>query len=147
MSRIFRLAVTGALAMTLAAPGSFGKDNKADRKSADAKVLDRNSYVCSGCFFGTSDYYYCFDTGDKLLIAYHKVPNINWKDHETNLLTRVRKQDQPWEPSGDSVKLTYDDKDVWVAGANGKEVKLRQNYQTDIFLHSQKCRAAVHKAE
>ena len=144
---MFRLLVVGSMALALLAPGSFGKSHKADRKSAEAKVLDRNSYLCSGCFFGTSDYYYCFDAGDKVLIGYHKVPQINWKEHETNLLTRVRKQDQPWVPAGDTVKLTYDDKDIWVAGANGKEVRLRQNYQTDIFLHDQRCRAAVHKAE
>lgn len=132
--------------LVLLAPVSFGK--KADRKAAEAKILDQNSYLCSGCLFGTSDYYYCFDTGDKILIAYQKVPQIGWKEHKTNLLTRVRKQDTPWSPGADKISLTYDDKMVWIAQPGAKkETRLYQNYQTDIFLHSAQCRAAIHKTE
>ena len=131
----------------LAAPMSFGK--KTERKTAEVTLLGSNSYICNNCFFGTSDYYYCFDTGDKTLIGYQKIPAMSWNDHNTNLLTRVRKSYVPWqsEPGTNKIKLTYDDKMIWVTGANGKEVKLRQNYQTDIFLHNAQYREAIHKTD
>jgi len=138
-------AVAFVALIAFAAPVSFGK--KADRKTASATVLDRNSYICSNCFFGTSDYYYCFDVGDKILIGYQKVPSLGWKEHETNLLTRVHKGYEPWSPASDKVDISYDDKSIYVTGADGKEARLHQNYQTDIFLHSAQCRAAIHKAQ
>jgi hypothetical protein len=137
-----------ALCLFLAAlsvPASFGK--KADRKTASATILDHNSYICGNCFFGTSDYYYCFDIGDKILIGYQKIPALSWKEHDTNLLTRVHKAYTPWSPEGDKLNLTYDDRAIWIDRGDGKETKLIQNYQTDIFLHSPVCRGAVHKAE
>jgi len=136
--------------IALVAPASFGK--QAERKSASATILDHNSYICANCFFGTSDYYYCFDAGDKILIGYQKIPSINWKEHDTNLLTRVGKKRgepkyAPWQPGGDKISLTYDDKMIYVTRGDGKEARLRQNYQTDIFMHSAQCRGAVHKTE
>ena len=131
--------------VALVAPASFGK--KADRKAASAFILDHNSYICHNCFFGTSDYYYCFDAGDKILIGYQKIPSMGWKDNDTNLLTRVRKNYAPWAPEGEKINLTYDDKMIYVDRGDGKETRLIQNYQTDIFMHSAVCRGAVHKAE
>jgi hypothetical protein len=131
--------------VALAAPASFGK--KAERKTASALILDHNSYICHNCFFGTSDYYYCFDAGDKILIGYQKIPSMGWKEHDTNLLTRVRKNYAPWTPEGEKISLTYDDKMIYVDRGDGKETRLIQNYQTDIFMHSAVCRGAVHKAD
>jgi hypothetical protein len=144
MFRPSRAVLCLALA-ALALPASFGK--KPDRKNATAVILDHNSYICNNCFFGTSDYYYCFDAGDKILIGYQKIPSMSWKEHNTNLLTRVRKNYAPWAPEGDRINLTYDDKMIYVNRGDGKETKLIQNYQTDIFLHSSVCRGAVHKTE
>jgi hypothetical protein len=42
------------------------------------------------------------------------------------------------------VQLSYDDKNIWVARGDGKEVKLRQDYSRDIFNNAQ-CRGAVKK--
>src|ERR1700722_5690722 len=138
----FPRAALGFVFVILTVPGCFGK--KAERKTADATLLDSNSYICGNCFFGASDYYYCFDAGDKILIGYQKIPAVSWNDHSTNMLTRLNKKYVQWQPeSGTSkIKLTYDDKLIWVTGGDGKEVKLHQNYQTDIFLHSDRCRGA-----
>jgi hypothetical protein len=110
-----------------------------------AQLLDHNEYLCSNCFFGASTYYYCFQAGDKTLIGYQKTPTLNWKDSASNDLTRVRKSWAPWTAEGQSVPLRYDDKFIWVTRADGKTVKLKQDYSTDIFVNSRQCRGAVRK--
>ena len=46
---------------------------------------------------------------------------------------------------GQTVPLRYDEKHIWLTGPKGKQVKLTQDYTTDIFLNNQQCRAAVKK--
>ena len=43
------------------------------------------------------------------------------------------------------VPLRYDDKFIWVTRNDGKTVKLKQDYNTDIFLNNSQCRGAVKK--
>jgi len=118
-----------------------------DRPQVQGQLLDHNEYVCSNCFFGASTYYYCFEAGDKILIGYQKSPTLNWKDSTSNDLAKVHKAWRPWKSEGQAVPLRYDDKSIWVTRADGKTVKLKQDYSTDIFLNNQQCRAATKKSE
>jgi hypothetical protein len=123
-------------------PVSFGA--AADRQQVQAQVLDQNEYPCSNCFFGPSDYYFCFAAGNKVLIGRQRIPTLNWVDDTKNSFTKVHKSWTPWTAPGQSVQLSYDDKNIWVARADGKEVKLRQDYSRDLFNNAQ-CRGAVKK--
>jgi hypothetical protein len=117
-----------------------------DPPEVQAQVLDHNQYLCSNCFFGSSEYYYCFKTPDKVLIAYQKAHTFNWKDPKRNDLAKVHKTWAEWVPPGSgTVPIRYDDKFVWVTRPNGKTLKLTQDYSTDIFVNNAQCRSAVHK--
>jgi hypothetical protein len=116
-----------------------------DRPQVQAQLLDRNEYLCNNCFFGASTYYYCFEADNKVLIGYQKTPTLNWKDPERNDLVKVHKAWASWSPDGKTVPLSYDDKFIWVTRPDGKKVKLKQDYSTDIFVNSGQCRAAVKK--
>ncbi len=138
------------VAIALVMPTSFGvaanKNKEADAKAAQAQLLDHNEYPCANCFFGNSDYYFCFRADNKVLIGHEKVPTMNWRDTSKDYLTKVHKGWQPWQANGASVNLKYDDKYIWLpGGANGKEVRLTQDYTRDIFIDSRDCRAAVKK--
>lgn len=121
-----------------------------DTPQVQAKLLDHNGYSCANCFFGASTYYFCFEAGDKVLIGYEKIPTMNWTDSSTNWLTKAHKS---WQPGlsesqvseGQPVPLRYDDKYIWITGANGKQVRLTQDYSTDIFISNRHCRDAVKK--
>jgi hypothetical protein len=130
-----------ALAALAAAP---------DKPQVQGQLLDHNEYLCSNCFFGASTYYYCFEADKKILIGYQKIPTINWKDDASNDLTKVHKSWAPWSvkegtSEGQTVPLRYDDKYIWVNGPNGKAVRLKQDYTTDIFINNSQCRGAVKK--
>jgi hypothetical protein len=121
------------------------RDKQPDTPPVQSQLLDHNEYLCSNCFFGASTYYYCFEAGDKILIGYQKIPTVNWKDAASNDLTKVHKSWAPWTSEGQAIPLRYDDKNIWVTGPNGKPVKLKQDYTTDIFVNNSQCRAAVKK--
>lgn len=110
-----------------------------------AQVLDHNGYPCNNCFFGNNTNYYCFEAGNRILIGYQKTPTMNWKDENKNDLTRVHKAWSAWSPEGTTVPLRYDDKNIWVTRPDGKSVKLKQDYTTDIFVNNARCRGAVKK--
>src|SRR5579862_4564776 len=110
-----------------------------------AQLLDQNGYQCTNCFFGASTYYFCFEADNKVLIGYEKIPTMNWADPNKNWLTRVHKSWKGWSEEGKTVPLRYDDKHIWLTGTNGKAVRLRQDYSTDIFVNNQQCRAAAQK--
>ena len=120
-----------------------------DKPQVQGQLLDHNEYLCSNCFFGASTYYYCFEADKKILIGYQKIPTINWKDDASNDLTKVHKSWAPWTAGGaaegQTVPLRYDDKYIWVNKPDGKTVKLKQDYTTDIFINDTRCRAAVKK--
>jgi hypothetical protein len=125
-----------------AVPVSFGA--AADRQQSQAQLLEQENYLCSDCFFGPSDYYYCFAAGSKVLIGRDRVPVLNWRNTDKNYFTRVHKSWSPWSAPGQSVSLNYDDKHIWAARADGHEVKMTQDYTKDIFTNPQ-CRSAFKK--
>src|SRR6266566_7953327 len=114
-----------------------------DSPQIQAQLLDHSEYRCSNCFFGSSRNYYCFEAGDRILIGYQKTPELNWKEHSSNLLARVHKSWEPWAAEGQTVPLRYDGKDIRVTRPDGKEVKLKQDYTRDAFISNSQCRAAV----
>jgi hypothetical protein len=133
------------LACVLAAftvPVSFGA--AADRQQSQAQLLDQNQYLCDNCFFGPSNYYFCFAVGSKVLIGRERIPTLDWRNTSKNYLTKAHKNWIPWAAPGQSVDLSYDDKHIWVKRADGKEVKMTQDYTQDLFDNAQ-CRSAVRK--
>jgi hypothetical protein len=138
----------GMIALVLAIPASFGlaaKNKEADAKAAQAQILDHGEYPCSDCFFGASEYYFCFKADSKILIGVAKIPTVNFQDSSRNYLTKARNSWLPWQPGASTVDLKYDDKYIWVPRAGGKDVRLKQDYTRDIFIDSRECRAAVKK--
>jgi hypothetical protein len=125
-----------ALAALAAAP---------DKPQVQGQLLDHNEYLCSNCFFGTDTYYYCFEADNRILIGYQKTPTLNWKDEASNDLTKLHKSWKPWTAEGQSVPLRYDDKYIWVTKPDGKTVRLKQDYKTDIFVNNNQCRSVVRK--
>jgi hypothetical protein len=134
------------IAIALVIPASFGvaANKEADAKSTQAQLLDHAEYPCSGCFFGASEYYFCFKADNKIIIAREKIPTMNYMDPDKNYLTKAYKRWLPWQSSA-TVNLKYDDKYIWTPGPNGKDIRMKQDYSRDIFMDSRECRAAVKK--
>ena len=126
-------------AVFLAATVSFG----ADRQQAQAQVLDHAELLCDNCFFGPSDYFYCFSVDDKILIGYQRTSVLNWRDTSKNYLTKVHPGWTVWTPPGQTLPISFDDKYIWVTRPDGKTVKLTQTYSRDIFTGNDRCREAV----
>jgi hypothetical protein len=122
----------------LAAPISFKKAKP--RTQAQAKVLDHAAFLCSNCFFAPSDYYFCFDTGNQIFVAYQRIPVINWQDKTKNDLTRVRHKWTVWDPPSQSFPISYDEKNIWVSRDDGKQVKLIRSGLSDMFASDARCR-------
>ena len=80
---VIRMSV--CLAASLAGTVSFGAT--ASRPQVPAQLLDRAAFLCDNCFFGASDYYYCFAVDNKVLIGYQRAPVLNWRDKSKNYLT------------------------------------------------------------
>jgi hypothetical protein len=119
---------------------------KPDKPEVQGQLLDHNEYLCANCFFGASTYYYCFEADNKILIGYQKIPTINWQDPASNDLTKVHKSWTPLAAEGKDIPLRYDDKYIWISGPDRKKpVRLKQDYNTDIFVNSSQCRAAIKK--
>lgn len=129
------------LAALLTAPVSFGA--AAEQHQVQAQVLDHAELLCANCFFGTSDYYYCFAADNKIMIGYQRIPVFNWRDKSKNYLTKVHSGWAAWAAPGQTVPISYDDKHIWVNRADGKQVKLKQSYSRDIFTNNDRCREAV----
>jgi hypothetical protein len=149
------------VAASLAAPIMFGAT--AGRQQVPAQLLDRAEFLCDNCFFGASDYYYCFAADDRILIGYQKAPVLNWRDKSKNYLTAAHPGWAEWGAPGQTVPISYDDKHIWVsrvdteqgkrgfwahlraitlwAGrAHGKQVRLTQSSMRDIFANNDQCR-------
>jgi hypothetical protein len=134
------------LALTVAALAGATLSAATDKPQVQGQLLDHNEYLCNNCFFGASTYYYCFEADNKkILIGYQKIPTLNWKDEGSNDLTKVHKSWAPWASDNNMVPLRYDDKFIWVTKTDGKTVKLKQDYNTDIFVNNNQCRGAVKK--
>ena len=151
------------LAASLVAPVSIGA--AADRQQAQAQVLDHAEYLCANCFFGASDYYYCFAADNRILIAYQRTRVLNWEDQSKNYLAPVRPRWAPWSAPGQTVPISYDEKHIWVSRdenkperrgfwahvkgleiwatrGESKQVKLTRSSMRDIFTNSDQCRNA-----
>ena len=137
------LALAVCLAVSLAEAASGAKAS--DRLEAQAQVLDHAEFLCDNCFFGASDYYFCFATDHGILVAYQSIPVMNWEDKSKNYLTKVHHAWTPWTSDGATVPISYDDKYIWVSRPNGKKVqkvKLHRSSLRDIFANSAQCRQA-----
>ena len=151
------------VAASLAAPVSFGAAG--GRQQASAQLLDRAEFLCANCFFGPSDYYYCFAADNKILVGYQKAPVLNWGDKSKNYLAVVHPAWAAWTAPGQTVPISYDDKHIWVSRADakraklglwahlraaamwvsrgdGRQVKLKQSSLRDIFANNDQCRKA-----
>src|SRR5580692_2978005 len=106
------------VAALLAASISFG--GVVDRPQVQAQLLDHAEFLCANCFFGASDYYYCFQADNRILIGYQKTPVLNWEDQSKNYLTGARPRWSAWSASGQTVPISYDDKYIWVTRPEGK---------------------------
>jgi hypothetical protein len=119
------------LATALAAPASFGATDQ-DKTQAQAVMLDHNEFRCYNCLFGISDYYFCFDANNRILIGHDRVRTQTWMKSAKDLMER-----------GKTFPVRFDDKHIWVTRSNGKELKLKQDYTKKIFVESDRCRQAV----
>jgi hypothetical protein len=151
------------VAASLAAPVSFGA--AAGRQQVQAQLLDHAEFLCANCFFGPSDYYYCFAADNQILIGYQRTPVLNWRDQSKNYLTGVHGAWAAWTAPGQTVPISYDDKHIWVSRTegqpvkrdfrahvkavanwvsrgNGKQVKLTRSSLRDIFTNNDQCRGA-----
>lgn len=150
------------VAASLAAPVSFGAS--AGRQQVEAQLLDHAEFLCDNCFFGPSDYYYCFAAGNQVLIGYQSTPVLNWRDTSKNYLTKFRHGWAAWSAPGQTVPISYDDKHIWVsrgdkpvsgglwAGMKSfarwvvrddkKQVRLTRSSVRDIFTNNDRCRGA-----
>ncbi|MGO9258984.1 MAG: hypothetical protein ACLQU1_22075 [Bryobacteraceae bacterium] len=149
------------MAASLAAPVSFGA--AADRQQAQAQLLDHAEFLCANCFFGASDYYYCFAADNKILVGYQKTPVLNWRDQSKNYLAPAHPSWAAWTAPGQTVPISYDNKHIWVnrakqvrrgfwaqlkaiafwvSRADGKQVRLTQSSMRDIFTNNDRCRDA-----
>jgi hypothetical protein len=113
-----------------------------DLVQAQAQILDHAEFLCDNCFFGASDYFFCFAADNKILVAYQKTPVLNWEDPSKNYLAKVYHTWAPWANPGATVPISYDDKYIWVYRANGKKVKLHRSSVRDIFTNNAQCRQA-----
>jgi len=131
------LALAGGVPVVFAA--------QPDRKEAQARVLEQESYPCVNCFFGAADYFFCFEADSQILVAHDKVPTMNWTDGNKNYLGKLHGSWKIPTPAGDSVKIEYDEKHLWIPRGDGKEIRMRRDLSHDPFTNP-RCRGAVKKS-
>ncbi len=116
--------------LLLAAANTFGA---ADRTTqVNAVLLDQNDFPCDNCLFGMNDYYFCFQAGDKILVGHDKVRTQMRHKSPVGLME-----------VGKPVPLRFDDTFIWVSPPGSKEIRLKQDYTTRIFLNNKSCKAAT----
>jgi hypothetical protein len=151
------------VAASLAASVCFGAN--AGRQEAQAQLLDHAEILCANCFFGPSNYYYCFAAENTVLIGYQRTPVLNWQDNSKNYLTSAHRAWGAWAAPGQTVPISYDDQHIWVtraddkkvahglwgqvklleawaAHAHSKQVRLTRTSTRDIFINNSRCRGA-----
>jgi hypothetical protein len=145
----------------MAATVSYGAD--APRQQAQAQLLDRAEFLCDNCFFGASDYYYCFAADNKILVGYQRTPVLNYRDESKNYLAPAHPSWAAWSAPGQTVPVTYDNKHIWInrpkqvrrgfrghlksfafwaSRGDAKQVRLKQSSIRDIFVNNAQCRGA-----
>lgn len=160
----FLISTLLLIVLCAAAPFSFGE---VKGQQAQAQVLDHTEIFCSNCFFGATDYYYCFAVNNKIMIGVQRVPAVNWQDDSKNYLTKFHKQWKPWDSPGETVPVIYNDKHIWVSrtagqpeasehgavsapfrairsafGGGEKDVRLDVSSLRDLFTNNDRCRSA-----
>jgi hypothetical protein len=131
------LATAAAIGIAYAAP--------ADQKQAQARIVEEEKYGCPNCFFGGSDYFFCFEADNQILVAHDKIPTLNWTDPNKNYLVKLHKSWKAPAPSGDSIKIQYDDKHVWIPRDDGKQIRMSREVDHNPFTNA-RCSGAVKKA-
>jgi hypothetical protein len=122
------------LALTFAASTVMGAaDKKEPAPKVQAKLLDHAEYICNNCLFGNSDYYFCFDVNNKILIGHEKIRTQTRKQAPADLLGE----------RGKMVPIRYDDTYIWIPGPNGKEQRLTQDYSRKLFTFNDACQRAT----
>jgi hypothetical protein len=129
-------------AVAAATSAVFGADAK--REEAQAQILEQEKFPCVNCFFGPSQYYFCFSANDKVILAYDSIPTFNWTDGSKNYFGKVHNSWKSPTPAGQALTIQYDDKHVWIPRADGKQIRLKLDSSHDIFTDP-RCRAAVKK--
>src|SRR5579871_1630462 len=89
------------IVVAISVPFSFGAAAKGQQ--AQAQVLDHAEVYCSNCFFGATDYYYCFAVDNRIIFGVQRVPVVNWQDNSRNYLTKFHKQWKPWDAPAQTV--------------------------------------------
>ncbi|HTS46759.1 MAG TPA: hypothetical protein VMH05_02380 [Bryobacteraceae bacterium] len=135
--------VSKLLALTLAA-GSALLAAPAERKQAQAQILEQASIPCHNCFFGNTYYFFCFDADNQILLAQDKIPTMNYSDANKNFLGKVHKSWRNPLPSSAPLTISYDDQHLWMTRADGKLIRLKRENSHDVFTNP-RCRAAVKK--
>jgi hypothetical protein len=154
------------VAASLAATVCYGADGP--RQQAQAQLLDRAEFLCDNCFFGASDYYYCFAADNKILVGYQRTPVLNYQDKSKNYLAPAHPSWTAWSAPGQTVPISYDAKHIWIdrpqparpgflghlkslafwaSRADAKQVRLKQSSIRDIFVNSDKCRSDKAKVQ
>lgn len=159
-----RLAIRTSVCVAALLAASISFAAQPDRQQAQAQLLDHAEFLCDNCFFGASDYYYCFAVDNKIMIGYQKTPVLNWEDKSKNYLTGMRPTWAAWTAPGQTVPISYDDQHIWVDRVKGKQaatgfwthmkaaaiwashgdhkqVRLTRSSMRDIFTHNDQCRA------
>jgi len=136
-------SLTVVLALAAGVPAVFGA--QPERKEAQAKIVEAEKYACVNCFFGAADYFFCFQADSQILVAHDKIPSMNWTDGNKNYLGKLHKSWKIPTPPGDSVKIEYDEKHVWLPRGDGKQIRMGREVQHNPFTNAQ-CRGAVKTA-
>jgi hypothetical protein len=134
---------TLVLALAAGVPVMFAA--QPDRKEAQARIVEEEKYPCVNCFFGTADYFFCFQADSQILVARDKIRSMNWTDGNRNYLGKVHKSWKIPTTAGDSVKIEYDEKHVWIPRGDGKQIRMNREVEHNPFTNAQ-CRGAVKTA-
>jgi hypothetical protein len=79
-------------------------------------------------------FYFCFDTGDRILIGHKSA--LKW-EYDPSEMHRLRDQ---------QVRLRYDQRYIWIIRTDGKEMKLKQDYTRKDLFSGGKCGEARREA-
>jgi hypothetical protein len=85
--------------------------------------------------FHIVQYYFCFAAGDRTLIG-HKPAPWKWEYDPAEMHSL----------EGQKVRLRYDQKHIWVIRTDGKELKLKQEYEKKDLFPGGKCSEAGEKS-
>jgi hypothetical protein len=133
------------------------------RHEVQAQLLDQAALLCDNCFFGASNYYYCFSADSMVLIGYQRTPVVNWWDKSKNYLVKAHPSWTALDAPTETIPVSYDNKHIWVnradqdavKNARGRlhavikenpEVRLIRDSSKDVFTNKQ-CQEAVRAAK